>query len=469
LIFRFAKNIKLTLLKKISGIRGTIGGEAGTSLSPLDIVEMTAAFASLLERQDASRKKVVIGMDARISGKMVSQLSTQTLLAMGFDVIDLGLSTTPTVEMAVKAENASGGIIFTASHNGKEWNALKLLNEKGEFISEQQGVAMLDIAEQRAYRFASVDNLGSYHQNDKYIAYHIEKILALEFIEPELIRKRKFKVVVDCINSTGAVAIPPLLDALDCGYVLLNDDLSGNFAHDPEPLPKNLTALADKVKAENADLGIAVDPDVDRLVLVCEDGSMFGEELTIVAASEYMLGKKSSHLVSNMSSSRALKDLAKKAGVNYYASAVGEVNVVRKMKEVKALIGGEGNGGVIVPELHYGRDALVGIAIILNLLAEKNIKPSDLKASYPSYTIIKEKFEIDPELNIDKLLNEIKNDYIANEINEEDGLRVDFDKSWVHMRKSNTEAVIRVIAEAEHKEEAENLISQFSKYLKEIK
>lgn len=469
MIFRFAKNIKLTLLKKISGIRGTIGGEAGTSLSPLDIVEMTAAFASLLERQDASRKKVVIGRDARISGKMVSQLSTQTLLAMGFDVIDLGLSTTPTVEMAVKAENASGGIIFTASHNGKEWNALKLLNEKGEFISEQQGVAMLDIAEQRAYRFASVDNLGSYHQNDKYIAYHIEKILALEFIEPELIRKRKFKVVVDCINSTGAVAIPPLLDALDCGYVLLNDDLSGNFAHDPEPLPKNLAALADKVKAENADLGIAVDPDVDRLVLVCEDGSMFGEELTIVAASEFMLGKKSGHLVSNMSSSRALKDLAKKAGVNYYASAVGEVNVVSKMKEVKALIGGEGNGGVIVPELHYGRDALVGIAIILNLLAEKNIKLSDLKASYPSYTIIKEKFEIDPELNIDKLLNEIKNDYIANEINEEDGLRVDFDKSWVHLRKSNTEAVIRVIAEAEHKEEAENLISQFSKYLKEIK
>ncbi len=451
----------MTLLKKISGIRGTIGGKAGTALTPVDVVEMTAAYGAMLHQKKLN-KKVVVGRDARISGSIVSSLAIATLQSMGFDVIDLGLSTTPTVEMAVLFENAAGGIIFTASHNPKEWNALKLLNENGEFISEADGIRLLKIAEERSYIFSNVENLGSYASNKGLLQKHISKILELQFLDIAKIKDCHFKIVVDCINSTGALSIPPLLDLLNCEYVLINAEMSGDFNHDPEPLPENLRQLSENVKLQSADLGIAVDPDVDRLVFVCEDGTMFGEEYTIVAAADFLLSKKPGPTVSNMSSSRALADIAHKYKQEHFASAVGEVNVVEKMKSVNATIGGEGNGGVIIPDLHYGRDALVGIVLVLNLLAERKTTMSQLKATYPSYKIIKRKFEIDPDLEIDNLLNKIKNNYLQFKINEEDGLRIDFENSWVHLRKSNTEPVIRLIAEALTTEKAESIIEEFN-------
>ena len=458
----------MTLLKKISGIRGTIGGKAGDSLSPLDIVEMSSAFGELLKRK-TDKNKIVVGRDARISGEIVSNLSISTLRAMGFDIIDLGLSTTPTVEVAVDIEKAAGGIIFTASHNPRHWNALKLLNEDGEFISAEDGQALLEIAESEDYEFASVDELGDYSEVGNYIEIHINKILGLDYIKAESISSRNFKIVVDCINSTGAKSIAPLLDRLNCSYILINAEMTGEFAHNPEPLPDHLTELSEEVKKQAADLGIAVDPDVDRLVLVCEDGSMFGEEYTIVAAADYLLSKRPGPAVSNMSSSRALADIAEKYGQKYYSSPVGEVHVVNKMKQTKASIGGEGNGGVILPDLHYGRDALAGIALILMLLSERKTTLSELKKTYPRYVIHKTKYEIDPALDLSGLLKSLKNDYINEQINEEDGMRIDFDKAWVHLRKSNTEPVIRLIAEAPDNEMVEKLIKPIEDRIKNMR
>lgn len=458
----------MTLLKKISGIRGTIGGQAGTSLSPVDIVEMVSAFGMLLkEKQSVS--KIVVGRDARISGGIVSQLAINTLLAMGFDVIDLGLSTTPTVEMAVEMSGAGGGIIFTASHNPRDWNALKLLNSKGEFISASEGQHMLKIAESGEFVYAGVDALGKYLYDDSYIGKHIDRILALDYIRTEAIQQKGLLVVVDSINSTGTVSIIPLLKRLGCRTLSINETMSGDFAHNPEPLPHNLKQLSKAVIDNKADLGIAVDPDVDRLVLVCPDGSMFGEEYTIVACADYVLRYRDGATVSNMSSSRALEDIAIKYGQKYHQSAVGEVNVVEKMKEVGAAIGGEGNGGVILPELHYGRDALVGIAIILSLLIEEEKTLTELKATYPAYHIIKKKFDISDGAAFEGILESLRKKYCNFRCNVEDGLRIDFEKSWVHLRKSNTEPVIRLIAEAEGEEKAQALIDDFEKQLNESK
>lgn len=457
----------MTLLKKISGIRGTIGGQAGKALTPIDIVEMVSGFGCLIQEQGANNC-IVVGRDARISGEMVSQISIHTLIAMGFDVVDLGLSTTPTVEMAVKKHNAGGGIIFTASHNPQQWNALKLLNAKGEFISAAEGERMLILAEAKKFAYASVMDLGKYTTDEQALAYHISEILKLEYLDVSKIQEKNYKVVVDCINSTGAISLPPLFDALNVEYILINEEMNGRFAHDPEPLPKNLQDLSEQVINHKADLGIAVDPDVDRLVLVCGNGEMFGEEYTIVAAADCILENKKGPTVSNMSSSRALQDIAEKYGVQHYKSAVGEVNVVEKMKEVGAAIGGEGNGGVILPELHYGRDALVGIALILNLLARKSSSLLELKKNYRQYQIVKQKYTIDPDLNIESVLSEIKKNYSNFKLDETDGLRVDFPNSWVHLRKSNTEPVIRLIAEAETLEETNKLIADFEYYLKNL-
>lgn len=454
----------LTLLKKISGIRGTIGGKAGISLSPQDVVLLSSAYAALL-KEKGNKKCIVIGRDARISGDLVSQLACSSIRSMGFDVVDVGLSTTPTVEMEVVRLKAGGGIILTASHNPRQWNALKLLNERGEFLSAEDGERMLQIADENNIEYADVDSLGNYTKHDKAISYHINSILNLSCLDNKRVQDKAYKVVVDCVNSTGAISIVSLLEQLSCEVIAINADMTGDFAHNPEPLPAHLKQLSKAVQEHNADLGVAVDPDVDRLVLVCEDGSMFGEEYTLVAAADYYLKHKSGPVVSNMSSSRALADIAEKYGQQYFTSAVGEAHVVGRMKEKNAVIGGEGNGGVILPELHYGRDALVGMALILNLLSEKNISASALRASYTSYEIIKEKIEIDPDLNIESILYSIRNDYIEHPINEEDGLRLDINKAWVHIRKSNTEPVIRIIAEAEDKAEAQKLIQAIAKYL----
>lgn len=444
-------------------MRGTIGGKPGDNLTPIDIVEMTAAYGKWLIDSGAS-KKVITGRDGRISGPLVANLAIQTLLAMGIDIVDLGLSTTPTVEMAVPHLKAGGGIIFTASHNPREWNALKLLNTKGEFISARDGNDILRIASERTFSFADADRLGSYEQNDDMINYHIQSILDLPYVDIDLIRNHKFKIVVDCINSTGAIAIPPLLDRLGCQYELINAIPDGNFAHNPEPLAKNLTGLSQKVIEQEAHLGIAVDPDVDRLVFMNEDGQLFGEEYTLVAVSDFILSRNPGPTVSNLSSTRALKDVSNSFGQNYHASAVGEVNVVRKMKEVGAVIGGEGNGGVILPELHYGRDALAGIALMLNHLAEKKTTMSQLKSSYPEYHIVKEKVDLSDTLDLDDILNEVKNSYIDEKINEIDGLKIDFENGWVHLRKSNTEAIIRIIAESSSITEAKNLVDKIKVY-----
>ena len=457
----------MTLIKSISGIRGTIGGTKGNNLTAQDLVECTAGFAEWI-RANSDRKKVVIGRDGRMTGAIVSSLVSNTLLMMGFDVVDLGLSTTPTVEIAVPLEDAAAGIILTASHNPKQWNALKFLNSKGEFISQGDGEEILNNINEGNIEYAEVDQLGNYSTNDGYINIHIEQILALKLIEVQKIKSRKFKVVVDCINSTGALAIPPLLDALGCTYTLINEEITGDFAHNPEPLPAHLADLAKAVTAHQADLGISVDPDVDRLAFVCENGEMFGEEYTLVAVADYILGKTPGNTVSNLSSTAALKDITIKHGGTYEAAAVGEVNVVNKMKATNAIIGGEGNGGVIFPELHYGRDALVGIAFMLNLLAERGLSVSELKSSYPAYTIIKNKIQLTPAINVDQLLEKLEKAYSSKELNKVDGLKIHFEGAWVHLRKSNTEPIIRVYAEAKDAVTAESFITEVQSKVGEI-
>lgn len=449
----------MALIKSISGIRGTIGGLAGENLTPQDIVESTAAFAQWLIGQDVPRK-VVIGRDARISGPMVAQLAIQTLIAMGFDVIDLGLSTTPTVEMAVPAENAGAGIILTASHNPKNWNALKLLNHKGEFISKADGAALLDLLKGGQIQYAEVTKLGIYMQGERYMEKHIEAILAHPLVDVEKIKSQAYNIVVDGINSTGSIAIPMLLKELGCTFTVVNEEPSGDFAHNPEPLAENLIETSKVIVDQQAALGIVVDPDVDRLAFICEDGKMFGEEYTLVAIADYVLSQRSGNTVSNLSSTRALRDVTEKHGGTYYASAVGEVNVVEKMKAVEAVIGGEGNGGIIVPDLHYGRDALAGIALFLTHLAKSELSMTQLKASYPTYFMIKDKIALTPDIDLAAILTQLENQYKDENYNTIDGLKIDFPDRWVHMRKSNTEPIIRVYAEAPSTEEARKLVNK---------
>lgn len=455
----------MTLIKSISGIRGTIGGFSGSNLTPDDIVKFSAAFGTWIIETTGNRK-VVVGRDARISGQMVNNLVTGTLMSIGIDVVDLGLSTTPTVELAVHAERAGGGIIITASHNPKQWNALKLLNSQGEFISAKAGEEVLRIAESKSIEYEEVNSLGSYTTDDTYIEKHIEQILKLKLVDVNAIREKKLKVVIDCVNSTGGIALPPLLRALGVAEIIeLYTEPTGHFPHNPEPLPENLSELASTVKKYKADLGIAVDPDVDRLALVCEDGEMFGEEYTLVAVADYVLKNKKGNTVSNLSSTRALQDVTEAAGGEYFASAVGEVNVVQKMKEVKAVIGGEGNGGVIYPALHYGRDAMAGLALFLSHLAKSGKTASYLRSDYPSYYIAKKKVDLDTSVNIENLFDEIEKKYASHEVNTEDGVKISFDKDWVHLRRSNTEPIIRIYAESNSETAAENIAGQIMKDL----
>ncbi|MCH9661665.1 MAG: phosphoglucosamine mutase [Bacteroidetes bacterium] len=459
----------MTLIKSISGIRGTIGGTQGENLTPIDAVKYAAAYGSWVKQQrDKDTYRVVVGRDARISGHMVQQLVMNTLIGMGIDVIDLGLSTTPTVEVAVDLEHADGGIILTASHNPKQWNALKLLNSKGEFLDAAAGQEILDIAAAENVNFAEVDHLGEISKNDAYIDLHIEEILDLTLVNREAIKKAGFKVVVDGVNSTGGIAVPLLLDALGVQTVKLFCTPNGEFPHNPEPLKEHLTDLMKTVIQEHADLGIVVDPDVDRLAFVDEQGEMFGEEYTLVAVADYVLANTPGDTVSNMSSSRALRDVTQKHGGTYKASAVGEVNVVNLMKETKAVIGGEGNGGIIYPELHYGRDSLVGIALFLSHLAEKNVAVSKLRAEYPSYFMSKKKIELTPELDVDGILKAMEATYAQEEINTVDGVKIDFSENWVHLRKSNTEPIIRIYTEAKSQEEADTLANKIIDEIKTI-
>ena len=460
----------MALIKSISGIRGTIGGAPGDGLSPVDIVKFTSAFATWVkQRQQRDRYTIVIGRDARISGEMFRNLVVGTLQGMGIDVIDLGLSTTPTVELAVEMENAHAGIILTASHNPKQWNALKLLNEKGEFISAEDGQLVLEIAEKEAFNYVDVNHLGSYHQMDGYIRKHIERVLALPLVDVEAIRKADFRVVIDAVNSTGGIAIPQLLKALGVEQVTeLYCTPDGKFPHNPEPLPENLRDLSEVVIKKKAHLGISVDPDVDRLALVCEDGEMFGEEYTLVAVADYVLKNTPGATVSNLSSTRALRDVTEKYGKEYFASAVGEVNVVEMMKAKNAIIGGEGNGGIIYPELHYGRDALVGIALFLTNLAKFGKSVSMLRSTYPNYHISKNKIELTPELNVDEILLKVQEKYKKQPINTIDGVKIEFEKSWVHLRRSNTEPIIRIYSEAENSATADNLANKIIMDIKEL-
>jgi phosphomannomutase len=460
----------MALIKSISGIRGTIGGEPGDGLSPVDIVKFTSAFATWVkQRQQRDRYTIVIGRDARISGEMFRNLVVGTLQGMGIDVIDLGLSTTPTVELAVEMENAHAGIILTASHNPKQWNALKLLNEKGEFISAEDGQLVLEIAEKEAFNYADVNHLGSYHQMDGYIRKHIDRVLALPLVDVEAIRKADFRVVIDAVNSTGGIAIPQLLKALGVEQVTeLYCTPDGKFPHNPEPLPENLRDLSEEVIKKKAHIGISVDPDVDRLALVCEDGEMFGEEYTLVAVADYVLKNTPGATVSNLSSTRALRDVTEKYGKEYFASAVGEVNVVEMMKAKNAIIGGEGNGGIIYPELHYGRDALVGIALFLTHLAKFGKSVSMLRSTYPNYHISKNKIELTPELNVDEILLKVQEKYKKQPINTIDGVKIEFEKSWVHLRRSNTEPIIRIYSEAENSATADNLANKIIMDIKEL-
>ncbi|MDB3906935.1 phosphoglucosamine mutase [Crocinitomicaceae bacterium] len=447
----------MTLIKSISGIRGTIGGKVDEGLTPVDAVKFAAAYGTWLKQrnENASKIKVVIGRDARISGEMISNLVVSTLVGLGIDVVNLGLSTTPTVEVAVPMENAHGGIILTASHNPKQWNALKLLNELGEFISGDDGKKVLSIAEQDAFDFAEVDDLGKETHDDSYLQKHIDAILALPLVNKDAIAAADISVVVDAVNSTGGIFVPAMLEALGVKNITkLYCDPTGHFPHNPEPLPVHLTDLSDKIKETGADLGITVDPDVDRLALVCEDGSMFGEEYTLVAVSDYVLSKTPGSTVSNLSSTRALRDITEGRGLKYHASAVGEVNVVNTMKAENAVIGGEGNGGIIYPELHYGRDSLVGIALFLSLLAEKKMKVSDLRDSYPKYTISKNKIQLTPAIDVDAILKTMAERYANEEVDTTDGVKIYIGKEWVHLRKSNTEPIIRVYSESKSLEAA---------------
>ena len=446
----------MALIKSISGIRGTIGGKAGDNLSPLDVVRFTAAYGTwLLEKKQA--KKVVIGRDGRISGELISNLVVSTLNALGLSVVDLGISTTPTVELAVKWEKAAGGIIITASHNEKEWNALKLLNNEGEFISAQDGASILERATNEDFTFSPVHKLGSYSTDDSYMQKHIDAIVNYPLVDVKAIAQKKFRVVVDAINSSGALFVPPLLKALGVEEVkVLNSEVNGKFAHNPEPLPESLGELSAEVK-KGYDFGIAVDPDVDRLCFVCEDGSMFGEEFTLVAVADYVLSRKKGNTVSNMSSTRALKEVTLKHGGEYFPSAVGEVNVVSKMKEVNAVIGGEGNGGIIVPDLHYGRDALIGIGLFLSALAGHKNGLKSFRTRYPDYFISKRKIELQDDIDLQGIFEKIRKKYKNHQINTEDGLKIEFDTDWVHLRPSNTEPIIRIYAESSFKTTAENI------------
>jgi len=458
----------LTLIKSISGIRGTIGGTVGEGLTPLDIVKFTSAYATWAVKKTGI-KKIVLGRDARISGNMVNNLVTGTLQGLGIDVIDLGLSTTPTVEIAVPAEQAAGGIILTASHNPKQWNALKLLNADGEFINDAEGKEVLEIAENSDFKYADVNDLGKVYNDKNYLKEHIDQIMALPLVDAEAIAKADFKIVIDCVNSTGGIFVPALLSALGVKTVHeLYCEPDGIFPHNPEPLPENLTALSKEVLQKRADLGIAVDPDVDRLCFVCEDGNMFGEEYTLVAVADYVLKHTPGNTVSNLSSTRALRDVTEKAGCEYHAAAVGEVNVVSKMKEVNAVIGGEGNGGVIYPELHYGRDALVGIALFLTHLAKFGKSVSNLRSTYPGYFISKNKITLTPDMDIDALLLKVEDKYKKQPYSTIDGLKIEFDKEWVHLRRSNTEPIIRIYSEGNSETVANNLANKIIADIKEI-
>jgi len=447
----------MALIKSISGIRGTIGGQPGSGLTPIDIVRFTTAYGAWISNH-SKNKKIVLGRDGRISGEMVRNIVVSTLQGLGFDVVDLGLSTTPTVEIAVPIEQAAGGIILTASHNPKEWNALKLLNERGEFISAEDGAWILDYVENGAPVYAEVNKLGSVQYNSAYMQRHIDELRAHPLVDVAAIRAKNFKVVVDAINSTGATFVPALLNAIGVQNVtVINEEVNGKFAHNPEPLPENLRELCSVVEKTGANLGIAVDPDVDRLCFVCEDGSLFGEEYTLVAVADYILQHKKGNTVSNLSSTRALRDVTERHGGQYFPSAVGEVNVVNKMKEVNAVIGGEGNGGVIIPELHYGRDALAGIALFLTHLAKSGKSVKALRSTYPDYFISKNKIELGNDVLVQNIFASIRKKYARHNINTEDGLKIDFDQDWVHLRTSNTEPIIRIYAESVTETMAENI------------
>ena len=451
----------MTLIKSISGIRGTIGGRTGDTLNPLDIVKFTTAYATFIRRHTTNGSgKIVVGRDARMSGQMVDSIVSGTLVGMGFDVLNIGLATTPTTELAVTMSGADGGIIITASHNPRQWNALKLLNSHGEFLTKDDGNEVLDIAEREDFEYAEVDHLGKIINDSSFDDRHIESVLNLNLVDAEAIRKAGFKVCVDSINSVGGVILPKLLDRLGVEYKFLNADPTGDFAHNPEPLEKNLSGLMDEMKSGAYDLGIVVDPDVDRLAFICEDGRMFGEEYTLVSVADYVLSHTPGNTVSNLSSTRALRDVTQQHGGTYTAAAVGEVNVTTKMKEVGAVIGGEGNGGVIYPESHYGRDALVGIALFLSSLAHKGCKVSELRATFPEYFIAKNRIDLTPSTDVDAILEKVKQLYANEQVNDIDGVKIDFPDKWVHLRKSNTEPIIRVYSEASTMEAADALGKQ---------
>ena len=454
----------MTLIKSISGIRGTIGGQVGGALTPLDVVRFTASYASFIRKNANASNTIIIGRDARISGEMVNNIVSGTLMGCGFNVLDVGLSTTPTIEVAVQLHKSAGGIILTASHNPKQWNALKLLNEKGEFLSATDGEEILALAENDNFTFTEVDDLGSYFFDDSFNDKHIEEVLKLDLVDVELVKSAGFKVVVDAVNSTGGFMVPNLLKKMGVECVKLFCEPNGQFPHNPEPLPENLTEISKLVVSEKADFGIVVDPDVDRLAMVCEDGTMFGEEYTLVAVADYVLSKTPGNTVSNLSSTRALSDVTNKHNGSYQASAVGEVNVVEKMKATNAIIGGEGNGGVIYPAMHYGRDALIGVALFLTQLAERKISARALRDSYPNYFISKNKIKLTPEIDVDAILVAVEEKYKTEQITTIDGLKIDFKEGWVHMRKSNTEPIIRIYAESEGEDKAnalaENMINE---------
>ena len=449
----------MSLIKSISGIRGTIGGKAGEGLSPLDIVKFTAAYASFIHSKNPDSQTIVVGRDARISGEMVRQLVTGTLIGMGFDIVDIGFATTPTTELAVTMEKAAGGIILTASHNPKQWNALKLLNDEGEFLNAEEGNEILKIAEEDSFVFANVENLGKIRFDDSYTRKHIDHVLSLKLVDIDAIREAGLTVAFDAVNSVGGFVIPELLKALGVKRIIgLNAEPTGIFAHNPEPLPEHLTEIAELVRKEKADLGFVVDPDVDRLAIITEKGEMFGEEYTLVSVADYILQHTPGNTVSNLSSTRALRDITEKYGQTYTASAVGEVNVVDMMKATNAVIGGEGNGGIIYPESHYGRDALVGIALFLTQLVKSGKTASELRAQYPNYFMAKHRLDLTSDTDIDGLLKDIKMKYAGHSINEIDGVKIDFPDKWVHFRRSNTEPIVRIYAEALTKEEAEKLV-----------
>jgi len=459
----------MTLIKSISGIRGTIGGAAGEGLTPIDIVKFASAYAAFIQQKTGKKEvKIVVGRDARISGEMVGSIVINSLIAMGCNVVNIGLASTPTTEIAVPAEKADGGIILTASHNPKQWNALKLLNEKGEFLNDSEGKTILSIAEKEDFSFAEIDSLGKIETKD-YTDFHIQEVLNLNLVDVEKIKAANFKVAVDAVNSVGGIIVPKLLKAIGVEEIVeINCEPTGHFAHTPEPITQNLIEVAAKVKTENVDVCFVVDPDVDRLVILNEDGTMFNEEYTLVAVSDFVLSKTPGNTVSNLSSTRALRDVTEKYGQIYTAAAVGEVNVVEKMKAVNAIIGGEGNGGVIYPASHYGRDSMVGIALFLTLLAEKKMKCSELRATYPDYFMSKNKIELTPEIDVDGILKKMKAKYSNEQVNDIDGVKIDFAESWVHLRKSNTEPIIRIYSEAKTSEKAESIAQQIISDIKNL-